>query len=81
MYRENRRWKRWLKLKGGNYMHWMMWIFWSCFAALFLGSYLVDVLTRRKYNFTKQEKTLNQNLAEADALREVGRHNDQGGMF
>lgn len=62
-------------------MHWMMWIFWSSLAALFLGSYLVDVLTKRKYNLTKQEKTLNQNLAEADARREVGQHNNQGGMF
>lgn len=62
-------------------MHWMMWIFWGFFAALFLGSYLVDVLTRRKYNLTKPEKTSNQNLAEADATRDVGRHNNQGGGF
>lgn len=62
-------------------MHWMMWVFWGFFAALFLGSYLVDVLTRGKYNFNKQEKTLNQNIAEAEARREVGRDNNQSGMF
>ncbi|MDN7245630.1 hypothetical protein QWY16_09185 [Planococcus shenhongbingii] len=61
-------------------MHWMMWIFWGSLAALFLGSYLVDVLTRRKYSLGQQEKTLNQNLAEAEARREAGR-SDQGGMF
>ena len=62
-------------------MHWMMWVFWSFLASLFLGSYLVDVLTRKKYSLNKQEKTLNQNLAEADARREIGRNNDHGGMF
>ncbi|PSL41058.1 hypothetical protein B0H99_103192 [Planomicrobium soli] len=62
-------------------MHWIMWIFWGSVAVIFLGSYLVDVLTRRKYNLNKQEKTLNQNLAEAAALRDVGRHNNQNGMF
>lgn len=62
-------------------MHWMMWIFWGSLAALFLGSYLVDVLTRGKYNLSKQEKTLNQNLAEAEARRDAGRDNNQGGMF
>ncbi|TWT13170.1 hypothetical protein [Planomicrobium sp. CPCC 101079] len=62
-------------------MHWMMWIFWGSFAALFLGSYLVDVLTRRKYSLNRQEKTSNQNLAEAAALRDVGRNNNQSGMF
>lgn len=62
-------------------MHWMMWIFWGSLAALFIGGYLVDFLTRGKYNFKKKENTLNQNLAEADARREAGRHNDQGGMF
>ena len=62
-------------------MYWIMWIFWGFLAALFLGSFLVDVLTRRKYSFARQEKTLNQNLAEADARREAGRHSDQGGMF
>ncbi|MDN7242272.1 hypothetical protein QWY14_10705 [Planococcus sp. N028] len=62
-------------------MHWMMWIFWGSFAALFLGSFLVDVLTRRKYSLNKPEKTLNQNLAEAGALRDVEQHNNQSGMF
>ncbi|MBT2583454.1 hypothetical protein [Planococcus sp. ISL-109] len=62
-------------------MHWMMWIFWGFFAVLFLGSYLVDVLTGRKYSLNKKEKTLNQKLAEADARREAGRNNNQSGMF
>ncbi|MGI2326747.1 hypothetical protein [Planococcus sp. YIM B11945] len=62
-------------------MHWMMWFFWGSLAILFLSSYLVDVLTRRKYSLTRQEQTLNQNLAQADALRDVGRQSDQGGMF
>jgi hypothetical protein len=62
-------------------MHWMMWIFWCTFAVILLGSYLVDVLTRRKYSFNRKKNTLNQNLAEADALREAGRQNDQSGMF
>ncbi|MFJ7826667.1 hypothetical protein [Psychrobacillus sp. NPDC096623] len=62
-------------------MHWVMWIIWGSIAALILGSYLVDVLTRRKYNLNKQEKTLNQNSAEADALREVERFNNQSGTL
>lgn len=62
-------------------MHWMMWIFWGSLAALFVGSYLVDVLTRRKYNLNKKENTLNQNLAEAEARRDAGQNNNQGGMF
>lgn len=62
-------------------MHWVMWIIWGSVAALILVSYLVDVLTRRKYNLNKQEKTLNQSSAEADALREVGRNNNQSGTF
>lgn len=62
-------------------MHWMMWIFWGTIAALLIGSYLVDFLTGRKYNLKKQEKTLNQNSAEADALREVDRYNHQSGSF
>lgn len=70
------------EMKGEKDMHWMMWIFWGSLAAVFAGSYLVDFLTRRKYSLSKPEKTLNQNLAEAEARREVGRHNDQGGgMF
>lgn len=70
-----------IKMKGDEYMHLMMWIFWGSFGALLLGSYLVDVLTRRKYNLTKQEKTLNQNSAEANALRDAGNNNNQSGMF
>lgn len=62
-------------------MHWMMWIFWGSFAAIFLVSYLVDVLTKRKYSLNKQEKTLNQNLAEAEARRDIGQNNHHGGMF
>ncbi|MFZ0575985.1 MAG: hypothetical protein WAM41_00650 [Psychrobacillus psychrotolerans] len=44
-------------------------------------SYLVDVLTRSKYNLNKQEKTLNQSSAEADALREVGRYDNHSGTL
>lgn len=62
-------------------MHWMMWIFWGTLAAIFLISYIVDVLTKRKYSLNKQEKTLNQNAAEADARRQAGQNNHQGGMF
>lgn len=68
-------------MKGEKCMHWVMWIIWGSVAALILVSYLVDVLTRRKYNLNKQEKTLNQSSAEADALREVGRNNNQSGTF
>lgn len=50
-------------------------------ASVFLGSYLVDVLTKRKYSLDKHEKTLNQNIAEADALRHAGQNSHQGGMF
>lgn len=60
-------------------MHWMMWVFWGSLAVLFISAYLVDFLTRGKYSFNKKEKTLNQNLAEAEAQREAGRHNNQGG--
>ena len=62
-------------------MHWMMWIFWGTLAAVFLISYIVDVSTKRKYSLNKQEKTLNQNAAEADARRQAGQNNHQGGMF
>lgn len=62
-------------------MHWMMWIFWGTLAAIFLVSYIVDILTKRKYSLNKQEKTLNQNSAEADAVRQAGQNNHQGGMF
>lgn len=67
--------------KEKDYMHWIMWVFWSFFVSIFLVSYLVDVLTRRKYSLNKKEKSLNQNLAEADARREFGRNIDQSGMF
>jgi len=69
------------EMKGGKCMHWVMWIIWVSVAALILGSYLVDVLTRRKYSLNKQENTLNQSSAEADALREVGRYNNQSGTL
>lgn len=62
-------------------MHWMMWIFWGTLAGIFLIGYLVDVLTKRKYSLNKQEKTLNQNSAEADARRQAGQNNHQGGTF
>lgn len=62
-------------------MHWMMWIFWGSLAAVFLIAYLVDVLTRGKYNFSEREKTSNQNSAEANAYREAGRNNNESGMF
>lgn len=70
-----------IELKGVEWMHWMMWIFWGFLAAVFVVGYLVDVLTGKKYTLSKKEKTLNQNLAEADARREAGRNNNQGGMF
>lgn len=62
-------------------MHWMMWIFWGTLAAIFIISFVVDILTKKKYNLSKQEKTLNQNSAEADARRHAGQNNHQGGMF
>ncbi|MEK3995266.1 hypothetical protein MKY29_10950 [Psychrobacillus sp. FSL K6-2365] len=62
-------------------MHWVMWIFWTSIGALIIGSYLVDVLTGRKYNLKEQEKSSNQNIAEADSLREVDRYNHQNGPF
>lgn len=62
-------------------MHWMMWIFWGTLAAIFIISFVVDILTKRKYSLNKNEKTLNQNSAEADALRNAGQNNHQGGMF
>ena len=62
-------------------MHWVMWVFWGSGAMLIIGSYLLDFLTGRKYNLKGQEKTLNQNSAKADALREVDRYNHQNGPF
>ncbi|WP_391201481.1 hypothetical protein [Psychrobacillus sp. L4] len=41
----------------------------------------VDFLTGRKYNFKEQEKSLNQNSAEADSLREIEGNNHQNGLF
>lgn len=69
------------KIKGGKGMHWVMWIVWGSVAALILGSFLVDVLSRKKYNLNKKENSLNQNVAEADALREIGRYNNQSGSL
>ncbi|WP_033542091.1 hypothetical protein [Planococcus sp. CAU13] len=62
-------------------MHWMMWIFWGTLAAIFIISLIVDILTRGKYSLDKKERSLNQNLAEADALRHAGQNNHQSGMF
>ncbi|ALS74798.1 hypothetical protein AUC31_05985 [Planococcus rifietoensis] len=62
-------------------MHWMMWIFWGFFGALFIGSYVVDKLTKKKYSLDKKEKTLNQSTAEADASRHTVRSNHESGMF
>lgn len=62
-------------------MHWIMWVFWGFFAALFLGGWLVDRLTGGKYNFNKKENTSNQNQAQADALRQAGRNNNDSGSF
>lgn len=66
---------------GGNAMHWIMWVFWGFFVTLIVGVYLVDFLTGRKYNFKEQEKSLNQNSAGNDTLREVGRIDQQIGPF
>ena len=62
-------------------MHWVMWIIWGSVAALILGSYLVDVLSKKKYNLNKKENSPNQNAAEADAQREIGRYNSQSGSL
>ena len=62
-------------------MHWIMWIFWGFFVTLIVGVHLVDFLTGRKYNFKEQEKSLNQNSAGNDTLREVGRIDQQIGPF
>ena len=51
----------------------MHWIFWGSIVAFLVIINLVDFLTGRKYNFSEQERSLNQNAAGADALREVGR--------
>ena len=62
-------------------MHWVMWVFWGSILTLLVGSYLVDFLTGRKYDFKEQGKSLNQNSAGADTLREVARHDQQNGPF
>ncbi|HJF34323.1 MAG TPA: hypothetical protein K8V56_21375 [Sporosarcina psychrophila] len=62
-------------------MHWMMWIFWGSIVTLLVGSYVVDFLTGRKYDFKEKKKSLNQNSASADSLREIGRHDQQNGPF
>lgn len=67
--------------RGGNIMHWVMWIFWGSIVTLIVGIYLVDFLTGWKYSIKGQEKSLNQNSAGADSLREVGRHDQQNGPF
>lgn len=62
-------------------MHWVMWIVRSSVAALIIGSVLVDLLSKKKYNLNKKENSINQNVAEADALREIGRYNNQSGSL
>lgn len=51
----------------------MHWIFWGSIVIFLVVINLVDFLTGRKYDFNEQEKTLNQNVARADTLREIGR--------
>lgn len=68
-------------MKGEDFMHWMMWIFWGFFGALFIGSYVVDKLTKKKYSLDKKANTANQDSAAADASRQAGRNNHESGMF
>lgn len=56
--------------KGGNIMHW---IFWGSIVAFLVVINLVSLLTGRDNNFCDREHSLSQNIAEAGALREVGR--------
>lgn len=51
----------------------MHWIFWGSIVAFLVVINLVDFLTGRKYNFSEQEESLNQNIAKTCAQREVGR--------
>ena len=51
----------------------MHWIFWGSIVTFLVVINLVSFLTGRKSNFSEQEKSLNQNVARADTLREVGR--------
>jgi hypothetical protein len=62
-------------------MQWFMWIFWGTIAVLIIGGFLVDRLSGRKYDRSKVENSLNQNMAEANALREVDRYNHQNPML
>jgi len=62
-------------------MHWFMWVFWGVIAALVIGGYLVDFLSKGKYDRSDADRSLNQNFAEADALREVNRHTNETGIF
>ena len=58
-----------------------MWIFWGFFVVVMAGAFLVDLLSGRKRNFEGKEKSLNQNMAESDAIREVGRIDQNTGPF
>jgi len=62
-------------------MHWIMWIFWGSIITLIVGVHLMSFLTNRKHNFKEQEKSLNQNSAGNDTLREVGRMDNFVGPF
>lgn len=64
--------------RGGNIMHW---IFWGSIVIFIVGINLVDFLIGRKSNINEQEKSLNQNTAGADTLREVGRVDQQNMPF
>lgn len=55
----------------------MHWIFWGSIATFLVVINLVSFLTGRKDNSNEREKSLNQNVAGADALREVGRIDHQ----
>ena len=59
----------------------MHWIFWGSIVAFLIGINLVDFLIGRKSKSKEQEKSLNQNVAEADSLREVGRIDQQNMPF
>ena len=62
-------------------MHWVMWVFWGSMVTLIVGGYLVDFLSGRKYSFNEREKSLNQNSAGSDSLREAARRDEQNGLF
>lgn len=67
--------------RGVSVLHWVMWVFWGSVVTLFVGSYLVDFLTGRKYDFKEQENTYNQNSAIADSQRDVVRRDHQDGLY